>query len=61
MTASLGRIFRLSDRLSADLRIDAMNPLNHPTFLNWNTTISSAQFGLPTAAIQCAACKPRCG
>ena len=31
----------------ADLRIDAANALNHPTFPSWVPIISSAQFGLP--------------
>ncbi|HEV3329721.1 MAG TPA: carboxypeptidase regulatory-like domain-containing protein [Bryobacteraceae bacterium] len=45
--ASLGRTFRMSDRLSLDFRVDSTNTLNHVTFLNWNTTVGSAQFGLP--------------
>lgn len=50
LNASLARTFRLRDRISADLRIDAMNPLNHVVFSSWNTVATSAQFGLPTAA-----------
>ena len=50
LNASLGRTFRLSDRLSCDLRIDSTNALNHVTYPSWNTTIDSAQFGLPAAA-----------
>jgi hypothetical protein len=50
MNASMLRTFRLSDRYSAVLRIDAANALNHVTFPSWVTTISSAQFGLPTQA-----------
>ncbi|MBZ5632251.1 MAG: carboxypeptidase-like regulatory domain-containing protein [Acidobacteriia bacterium] len=50
MNASMARTFRLSDRYSADLRIDAANALNHPVYSSWVTTISSAQFGLPTFA-----------
>ncbi len=50
LDAGLGRTFRLSDRVNADLRIDATNALNHVTFPNWNTTVSSAQFGLPPTA-----------
>jgi hypothetical protein len=45
--ASLGRVFRTSDRTSLDLRIDANNALNHVTFPSWNTTVGNAQFGLP--------------
>jgi trimeric autotransporter adhesin len=48
--ASMGRTFRVGDRLSADLRIDSSNPLNHVTFPSWNTTVTSAQFGLPMTA-----------
>ena len=40
----------MSDRLSLDLRVDSMNTLNHVTFQSWNTAVTSAQFGLPTAA-----------
>jgi hypothetical protein len=50
LNSSLQRTFRLNDRLSADLRIDSTNPINHVTFPSWNTTFGSAQFGLPAAA-----------
>ena len=47
---SLGRTFRTGDRYTLDLRIDATNVLNHVTYTAWDTTINSAQFGLPVAA-----------
>jgi hypothetical protein len=50
LNASLARTFRLSDRLTSDLRIDSTNPLNHVTYQSWNTTFGNAQFGLPIAA-----------
>ncbi len=50
LNASLARTFRVSDRLNLDLRVDAVNALNHVTFTAWNTTINGAQFGLPAAA-----------
>jgi carboxypeptidase family protein len=50
LDASLGRTFRLKDRLNLDLRVDSTNALNHVTFPGWNTTINNAQFGLPVAA-----------
>ena len=50
MAASMTRAFRLSDRFTLNLRIDANNPLNHVTFPNWNTTVGSTQFGLPNSA-----------
>ncbi len=46
---SLGRTFRWRDRFHIDLRFDSTNALNHVTFASWNTTVSSAQFGLPVA------------
>ena len=50
LNASLGRTFRLTDRYSLDLRVDATNPLNNVTFPSWNTTSNSAQFGVANAA-----------
>jgi len=50
LNGSMSRTFRINDRYSADLRIDAANALNHPTFPSWITQISSAQFGLPSSA-----------
>jgi hypothetical protein len=50
LNASLGRVFQMTDRLSLDFRVDATNALNNVTYPNWNTTVSSAQFGLPTSA-----------
>ena len=48
--ASAGRVFRIGDRRSIDLRFDINNLLNHVNFTSWNTTVGGAQFGLPTAA-----------
>lgn len=45
LNASLGRSW---DRF--DLRFDATNVLNHPTFPSWNAVVTSAQFGLPMTA-----------
>jgi hypothetical protein len=50
LNASLGRTFRLSDRLNLDLRVDSTNALNHVNFTAWNTTVNSGQFGAPAAA-----------
>ncbi len=47
---SLARTFRLTDRNEIDVRVDAVNPLNHVTFPGWNTTVGSPQFGLPYGA-----------
>jgi hypothetical protein len=50
LNASAGRVFRIGERRSADLRFDSTNALNHVSFNSWNTTVGSAQFGLPTGA-----------
>jgi len=47
---SIGRTFFQDHRYNLDLRVDSTNIFNHVTFAGWNTTINSAQFGLPTAA-----------
>ena len=52
LNASAGRTFRWGDHLTADLRVDATNALNHPVFPSWNSVIGSAQFGLPNPANQ---------
>jgi len=46
LNASLGRSFPWRDRYNIDVRLDATNVLNHVTYKNWNTTVTSAQFGL---------------
>lgn len=50
LNASLGRTFRLHDRLNLDFRFDVANVLNHVTFTSWTSIINSAQFGLPAGA-----------
>jgi hypothetical protein len=50
LNASLTRTFRVNERISMDLRVDATNVLNHVTYPNWNSTVNSAQFGLPSRA-----------
>ena len=50
LNASMARTFRLKDRLSMDVRLDATNPLNNVRFPSWNTTVGSSQFGLPMVA-----------
>jgi hypothetical protein len=50
VNASLGRTFRVGDKLSLDLRVDSLNVLNNVTFPSWNTMLTSSQFGLPTIA-----------
>ncbi|MGD0668545.1 MAG: TonB-dependent receptor [Bryobacteraceae bacterium] len=50
LNASMARTFRVTDRWNADLRFDATNVLNHVTYPNWVTTVTSNQFGLPLSA-----------
>ena len=48
MNASLRRTFRLKDRYSLDVNVDATNVLNHVTFTAYNVLVNSPQFGLPS-------------
>ena len=50
LNASLARSFKVKDRYTLDFRVDSTNALNHVAYRSWNTTINSAQFGLPVAA-----------
>ena len=50
MNASLGRTLRSNERVSFDVRVDAMNALNSVNYSRWNTIVGNAQFGLPTGA-----------
>jgi outer membrane receptor protein involved in Fe transport len=50
LNASMARTFRMSERLSMDFRMDATNLLNNVTYPNWNTVVTSSQFGLPSSA-----------
>jgi hypothetical protein len=50
LNASAGRVFRLGEKHSLDLRFDSNNALNHVSYTAWNTTVGNAQFGLPTSA-----------
>ena len=49
LNASLGRTFRVSERLNLDLRVDSTNALNHVAYTSWSTTIGSPLFGLPVS------------
>jgi len=48
LNASMGRVFRLGERRSADLRFDANNFLNHVVVSGWGTTVNGYNYGLPT-------------
>jgi hypothetical protein len=50
LNASIARTFRVNERVSMDLRVDATNVLNHVTYPSWNTVVNSTQFGLPIQA-----------
>jgi hypothetical protein len=46
MNASLGRVFRMTDKLNLEVRFDATNILNHVVFGSYDTQLNT-QFGLP--------------
>jgi hypothetical protein len=50
LNASLQRTFRVSDRVTLNLRVDSTNILNHVVFTNFNPTFGSPQLGLATGA-----------
>src|SRR5204863_9974249 len=52
MNGSIARTIRTGDRINTDIRLDATNILNHVTYPNWNTTVTSVQFGQPMSANQ---------
>jgi len=52
LNASVSRTFRLTDRFNMDLRVDANNAINHVTYQNYNTVVSSPLFGSPVSANQ---------
>jgi hypothetical protein len=50
INSSLGRTLHTWDRVSLDMRIDASNSTNTPTFPSWNAVTGHAQFGLPNSS-----------
>jgi len=50
LNGSLGRIFRIGERRSADLQFQAQNLLNRVTITNWGTVLGSTNYGLATSA-----------
>jgi hypothetical protein len=50
LNASLGRVFRLGEKRSADLRFDSTNVLNHVVVSGWSTVVNAYTYGLPTGA-----------
>jgi hypothetical protein len=47
MNASAARAFRLTERFTLNLRVDAGNPLNHVVATQLNTTVTNPLFLLP--------------
>ena len=52
LNATMLRTFRMTPKLNLDVTIVGTNALNHVTFTNLYTGITSTQFGLPSAANQ---------
>ena len=50
LDSSLGRVFRLGERRSADLQLQSQNVLNHVTITSWGTVLGSNTYGLATNA-----------
>jgi hypothetical protein len=50
LDGSLGRVFRLGERRSADLQFQAQNVLNRVTITNWGTVLGSSTYGLASGA-----------
>ena len=50
LNGSVGRIFRLGERRSADLQVQSQNVLNRVTITNWGTVVGSANYGLAASA-----------
>jgi trimeric autotransporter adhesin len=50
LNGSMGRIFRIGERRSADLQFQAQNLLNHVTITNWGTVLGTTNYGLATSA-----------
>lgn len=50
LDSSLGRVFKLRDPLSFDLRVDSTNILNHVVYTGWVPITNSTTFGLPAGS-----------
>ena len=50
LNGSVGRVFRMGERRSVDLQLQAQNLLNHVTITSWGTVLSSNNYGLATGA-----------
>ncbi len=52
LNGSLGRVFRIGERRSADLQLQAQNMLNRVTITGWGTVLGSSTYGLASNASQ---------
>ena len=50
LNGSVGRIFRIGERRSIDLQMQAQNLLNHVTINSWGTVLGSNNYGLAASA-----------
>jgi hypothetical protein len=50
LDAAMLRTFRMPHHITLDLKIDALNVMNHVAYTSWVANINSTQFGLPTSA-----------
>jgi len=49
LNSQLARTFRPHGKLYLDVAVNAANTLNHPAFASWDSSLTSAQFGLPVS------------
>ena len=50
VNGSVGRVFRVGERRSVDLQLQAQNILNHVTIASWGTVLGANNYGLATGA-----------
>jgi hypothetical protein len=50
LNGSVGRVFRVGERRSVDLQLQAQNILNHVTITSWGTVLGANNYGLATGA-----------
>ena len=52
LNGAVGRIFRMGERRSVDLQLQAQNILNHVTITSWGTVVGANNYGLATGAAE---------
>jgi hypothetical protein len=50
LNGGVGRVFRLGERRTIDIQMQAQNLLNHVVITNWGTVLGSNNYGLAASA-----------